>query len=183
MSDKAWRYLRQALAFHDSAETDYRYSKTVLETIMQHQRAPPPPWLISSLEVGGPWLFTSYQTCLMLKTQTHHHEFLIRIHLRYGNILRAIEHTLSLIRKVAFLRFCEGMYLSQKLTGGIPLGSRTTKKCRVDVVAVRHNRSSPNRGGGTGRCAVAIGSAENGNISAYEACRKAQQFRSVMASL
>ncbi|KAF8900015.1 nucleoporin Nup120/160-domain-containing protein [Mucidula mucida] len=80
MADKAWRYLRQSLAFHDGPETDYRYSRTVLETIMQHQKAPPPPWLISVLEV-------------------HHHEFLIRINLRYGNFGQAIEHTLSMIHK------------------------------------------------------------------------------------
>lgn len=79
-AEKGWRYLRHSLECHDRAETDYRYSKIVLETIMQHQKSPPPPWLVSFLEA-------------------HHHEYLIRINLRYENFNRAIDHTLSLIRK------------------------------------------------------------------------------------
>ncbi|KAK0206120.1 nucleoporin Nup120/160-domain-containing protein [Desarmillaria ectypa] len=79
-AEKGWRFLRHSLECHDRPETDYRYSKIVLETIMQHQKSPPPPWLVSLLEA-------------------HHHEYLIRINLRYENFSRAIDHTLSLIRK------------------------------------------------------------------------------------
>lgn len=79
-AEKGWRYLRHSLECHDCPETDYRYSKIVLETIMQHQKSSPPPWLISFLEA-------------------HHHEYLIRINLRYENFGRAIDHTLSLIHK------------------------------------------------------------------------------------
>ncbi|KAK0467905.1 nucleoporin Nup120/160-domain-containing protein [Desarmillaria tabescens] len=79
-AEKGWKFLRHSLVCHDCPETDYRYSKIVLETIMQHQKSPPPPWLVSLLEA-------------------HHHEYLIRINLRYENFNRAIDHTLSLIRK------------------------------------------------------------------------------------
>ncbi|KAG6885255.1 hypothetical protein C0993_004112 [Termitomyces sp. T159_Od127] len=79
--ERGWRYLRQALQQHDSAETDYRYSKATLETILGADRkSSPPPWLINILE-------------------ENHHEYLIRISLRYDNLEAAIEHTLSLIRK------------------------------------------------------------------------------------
>lgn len=50
-SDRAWRYLRQSLERHDSAETDYSYAKVVFETIMARQKSPPPPWLVQLLEV------------------------------------------------------------------------------------------------------------------------------------
>lgn len=52
-TDRAWRYLRQALERHDNAETDYRYTKITLETILGYDRfSPPPPWLINTLEVS-----------------------------------------------------------------------------------------------------------------------------------
>ncbi|OSX60529.1 hypothetical protein POSPLADRAFT_1066767 [Postia placenta MAD-698-R-SB12] len=79
--DRGWRYLRQALERHDGPETDYKYSKMVLETILENDRSsPPPPWLIYSLEVQHP-------------------EYLIRTCLRYDNLESALEHTLSLVRK------------------------------------------------------------------------------------
>ncbi|KAJ6567297.1 hypothetical protein DFH09DRAFT_1156619 [Mycena vulgaris] len=68
-ADRGWRYLRQSLERHDGPDTDYKYAKITLETILSLQRAsPPPPWLIHSLE-------------------EHHHEYLILV------------HTLSLIQK------------------------------------------------------------------------------------
>ncbi|KAG0698850.1 nucleoporin Nup120/160-domain-containing protein [Suillus ampliporus] len=80
-ADRGWRYLRVALERHDSAETDYKYSKTALETILSSDRSsPPPPWLVHSLE-------------------ENHHEYLIRTSLRYDIIESALEHTLSLLRK------------------------------------------------------------------------------------
>ncbi|GLB33440.1 putative nucleoporin Nup120/160 [Lyophyllum shimeji] len=78
-ADRGWRYLRHSLQEHDSAETDYKYTKATLETILGSNSSPP-PWLIHILE-------------------ENHHEFLIRISLRYENFEDAIEHTLSLIRK------------------------------------------------------------------------------------
>lgn len=51
-ADRAWRYLRQALDRHDSADTGYAYSKIILETILGFDRSsPPPPWLVHVLEV------------------------------------------------------------------------------------------------------------------------------------
>ncbi|KAG1739842.1 nucleoporin Nup120/160-domain-containing protein [Suillus paluster] len=80
-ADRGWRYLRVTLERHDSAETDYKYSKTALETILSSDRSsPPPPWLVHSLE-------------------ENHHEYLIRTSLRYDIIESALEHTLSLLRK------------------------------------------------------------------------------------
>ncbi|TFK43307.1 nucleoporin Nup120/160-domain-containing protein [Crucibulum laeve] len=80
-ADRGWRYLRQSLERQDSAETDYRYSKATLETILSFSRASsPPPWLINILE-------------------THHPEYLIRVSLRYENLEDAVNYTLSLIRK------------------------------------------------------------------------------------
>ncbi|KNZ75687.1 Nuclear pore complex protein [Termitomyces sp. J132] len=79
--ERGWRYLRQSLQQYDSAETDHKYSKATLETILGADRtSSPPPWLINILE-------------------ENHHEYLIRISLRYDNLEAAIEHTLSLIRK------------------------------------------------------------------------------------
>jgi len=79
--DRGWRYLRQSLERHDDPDTDYRYTKTVLETILEFDRSsPPPPWLIHSLEV-------------------HHPEYLIRTCLRYDHLESALEHTLSLMRR------------------------------------------------------------------------------------
>jgi nuclear pore complex protein Nup160 len=80
-ADRGWRYLRVALERHDSAQTDYKYSKTAFETILSSDRSSlPPPWLVHSLE-------------------ENHHEYLIRTSLRYDIIEGALEHSLSLLRK------------------------------------------------------------------------------------
>ncbi|KAJ7873395.1 nucleoporin Nup120/160-domain-containing protein [Mycena olivaceomarginata] len=80
-ADRGWRYLRQSLERHDGPDTDYKYTKITLETILGLQRtSPPPPWLIHSLE-------------------EHHHEYLIRVNLRYENFDQCISHTLSMIQK------------------------------------------------------------------------------------
>ncbi|KAJ7929169.1 nucleoporin Nup120/160-domain-containing protein [Mycena leptocephala] len=81
-ADRGWRYLRQSLERHDGPDTDYKYTKITLETILSLQRtSPPPPWLIHSLE-------------------ENHHEYLIRVNLRYENFDQCISHTLSMIQKV-----------------------------------------------------------------------------------
>lgn len=52
-ADRGWRYLRQSLERHDSSDTDFKYTKTTLETVLSYDRlTPPPPWLIQSLEVS-----------------------------------------------------------------------------------------------------------------------------------
>ncbi|KAF8227965.1 hypothetical protein L208DRAFT_1490549 [Tricholoma matsutake] len=80
-ADRGWRYLRLSLQRHDNADTDYKYTKAVLEVILNTDRSsPPPPWVIRTL-------------------QDHHPEYLIRVCLRYENFEQAIEHTLSLMRK------------------------------------------------------------------------------------
>ncbi|KAF7354945.1 hypothetical protein MSAN_01409400 [Mycena sanguinolenta] len=80
-ADRGWRYLRQSLERYDGPDTDYKYTKITLETILGLQRtSPPPPWLIHSLE-------------------EHHPEYLIRVTLRYENIAACISHTLSMIQK------------------------------------------------------------------------------------
>ncbi|KIK65722.1 hypothetical protein GYMLUDRAFT_158902 [Collybiopsis luxurians FD-317 M1] len=80
-ADRGWRYLRESLKRHDGTETDFKYTKITLETILGVQASSPPPWLVQVLE-------------------ENHHEYLIRVYLRFGNLDQAIEHTLSLIRKV-----------------------------------------------------------------------------------
>ncbi|KAJ7179519.1 nucleoporin Nup120/160-domain-containing protein [Mycena filopes] len=46
-ADRGWRYLRQSLERHDGLDTDYKYTKTSLETILSLQRtSPPPPWFM-----------------------------------------------------------------------------------------------------------------------------------------
>jgi nuclear pore complex protein Nup160 len=50
-SDRGWRYLQQALKRHDGVETDHRYAKASLETILSADSLAPPPWLIDTLEV------------------------------------------------------------------------------------------------------------------------------------
>lgn len=58
-SDRGWRYLRQSLERHDSSDTDFKYTKTTLETILSYDRlTPPPPWLIQILEVSNGTQFT-----------------------------------------------------------------------------------------------------------------------------
>ncbi|KAG6833626.1 hypothetical protein H0H87_004253 [Tephrocybe sp. NHM501043] len=52
--ERGWRYLRQSLQQHDNPDTDHKYSKATLETILAAGRTfSPPPWLINVLEVGG----------------------------------------------------------------------------------------------------------------------------------
>ncbi|KAF8631128.1 hypothetical protein AX15_002475 [Amanita polypyramis BW_CC] len=81
VADRAWKYLRQALDLHDSAEMDYKYTKAALQTIAAHDRKhPPPPWITNILEEFDP-------------------EFLIRVSLSCEKYADAIEHSLSLIRK------------------------------------------------------------------------------------
>ena len=50
-SDRGWRYLQQALKRHDGVETDHRYAKASLETMLSTDSLAPPPWLIDTLEV------------------------------------------------------------------------------------------------------------------------------------
>ena len=75
-ADRGWRYLRQSLERHDNPDTDFRYSKTTLETILSHDRlTPPPPWLIQILEVRDEtWLslkaFLIYCCCRIITTST-----------------------------------------------------------------------------------------------------------------
>ncbi|OJT13189.1 Nuclear pore complex protein Nup160 [Trametes pubescens] len=80
-AEKGWRYLRQSLERHDGPQTDYRYTKVALETIMAFDRSsPPPPWLIHTLE-------------------EHHAEYLIRTCLRFEVLEAALDHTLGLMRR------------------------------------------------------------------------------------
>ncbi|KIL68186.1 hypothetical protein M378DRAFT_72126 [Amanita muscaria Koide BX008] len=80
-AERCWKYLRHVLEIHDSADTDYRYTKAVAETIFAHDRRRPlPPWVVSTLDDFDP-------------------EFLIRTSLRYEKHADAIEYSLSLIRK------------------------------------------------------------------------------------
>lgn len=52
-AERGWSYLQQSLERHDSAQTDYRYSKVVLETILtQDKGSAAPHWLIRILEVS-----------------------------------------------------------------------------------------------------------------------------------
>ncbi|RXW24637.1 hypothetical protein EST38_g1210 [Candolleomyces aberdarensis] len=81
-ADRAWRFLRQSLERHDGAETDHRYTKACLETIISLDRSsPPPPWLLQII-------------------QNHHPEYLIRLSLRYENIEDAVSYMLDLVKKV-----------------------------------------------------------------------------------
>ena len=58
-ADRGWRYLRQSLERHDSPDTDFKYTKTTLETVLSYDRlTPPPPWLIQTLEVSDEIGFT-----------------------------------------------------------------------------------------------------------------------------
>ena len=51
-SDRGWRYLQQSLKRYDGAETDYRYTKASLETILTVERSvSPPSWLTEILQV------------------------------------------------------------------------------------------------------------------------------------
>ncbi|KAL5508105.1 hypothetical protein ACEPAH_5723 [Sanghuangporus vaninii] len=79
-TERAWRYLRQCLGRYDSVETDFRYSKAVLETLLSNDQSPPPPWLLQTIE-------------------EYHPEHLIRAFLRFGNVQEALERSLKLIRK------------------------------------------------------------------------------------
>ncbi|KAK1217352.1 hypothetical protein PQX77_019987 [Marasmius sp. AFHP31] len=79
-ADRGWRYLRESLKRHDGFETEHKYTKIALETVLSFQSSPPPPWLIQALE-------------------EHHHDYLIRVSLRFGNLDQAIDHILSLVRK------------------------------------------------------------------------------------
>jgi len=49
--DRGWRYLRQSLQRHDNADTDYKYTKAALETMLSADRSSPPPWVTQILQV------------------------------------------------------------------------------------------------------------------------------------
>ncbi|EMD40997.1 hypothetical protein CERSUDRAFT_43484 [Gelatoporia subvermispora B] len=86
-ADRGWRYLRQSLDRHDSPETDFRYSKVTLETILGYDRlSPPPPWLVHALEATD------------TPRQARHPEYLIRTFLRFELLEAALEHTLAMMR-------------------------------------------------------------------------------------
>jgi hypothetical protein len=92
--------LRQALERHDNAETDYQYTKVTFETIMAVGGSSfLPPWLVHSLEVSNDPVHVAC-TQINRAGQEHHPEYLIRTCLRYEAFQLALEHTLSLIRKV-----------------------------------------------------------------------------------
>ena len=65
-SDRGWRYLQQALKRHDSVETDHRYAKASLETMLSADSMAPPPWLIDTLEVNADNLI------ILIENQTYH---------------------------------------------------------------------------------------------------------------
>lgn len=99
-TDRAWRYLRQALERHDGPQTNFAYTKTVLETMLGfHRSSPPPPWLISLLDVSGRNSFMLWEA-LSGFYQIHHPEYLVRTYLRYEVLEAALEHVLSMLRKV-----------------------------------------------------------------------------------
>lgn len=53
-ADRGWRYLRQCLGQYDSVDTDYKYSKEALETLLSHdQSSLPPPWLLQNIEASS----------------------------------------------------------------------------------------------------------------------------------
>lgn len=98
LAERGWKYLRQALDLHDSAETDYKYTKAAIETILEQDRKRPlPPWIVCALDVSS--LLPFRQQALMLR-QDFDPEFLIRISLRYEKHDDAVEYSLSLIQKV-----------------------------------------------------------------------------------
>ncbi|KAK2466397.1 hypothetical protein APHAL10511_002039 [Amanita phalloides] len=117
LAERAWKYLRHALELHDSAGTDYKYTKVALETILAHDRnRSPPPWIINALEEFDP-------------------ESLIRVNLRYEKYANAIQHSLSLIRKLndklgrsppqnAAATWLPYMLLDQTLAASKSLGKR-----------------------------------------------------------
>ena len=100
-ADRGWRYLRQSLERHDSPDTDFKYAKTTLETILSYDRlTPPPPWLIQILEVSdGAQHTLSHPDSSLL--QNYHPEYLIRTALRYELFEDALEYISNLIKKVS----------------------------------------------------------------------------------
>lgn len=57
-ADRGWRYLRESLERYDTPETDFSYSKAVLETILSHEAtSPPQPWLLTSIKVSHSYFY------------------------------------------------------------------------------------------------------------------------------
>ena len=96
-SDRGWRYLQQALKRHDNIETDHRYSKASLEAMLNADSLAPPPWLIETLEVMQVHWSRNNSDHIWQKYQP---EYLIRVSLRYENIIDAVHYTLAFILKV-----------------------------------------------------------------------------------
>ncbi|GBE80373.1 hypothetical protein SCP_0300880 [Sparassis crispa] len=98
-ADRGWRYLRELLERHDGPDTDYRYTKVTLETILELDRTSPPrQWLTQPLKASL-LRATIVSASLIPPPQVHHPEYLIRTCLRYEMFEGALEHTLSLMRK------------------------------------------------------------------------------------
>ena len=104
-ADRGWRYLRQALERYDGPASNYAYTKAAFDTILGFGRSStPPPWLIQSLQVRSTLLPTGTITYLHYDpVQEHHPEYLIQACLRFGMIDSALEHTLSMVRRVSEL--------------------------------------------------------------------------------
>jgi hypothetical protein len=67
-ADKGWQYLRQSLERHDSVETDHRYAKVCLETIMSYEKASlMPSWLVRLLEVISFFGLSVHRLTLLLR--------------------------------------------------------------------------------------------------------------------
>jgi nuclear pore complex protein Nup160 len=134
-ADRGWRYLRESLKRHDSPETDYRYTKTALETVLNFWSSPPPPWLIQQLEVSSLSLRYPHRHSNLI-LQEHHHDYLIRVSLRFGNLEQAIDYTLSLVRKVNFRRSHRRFKILFFSSGRFPASARLAQTCCVNVATV-----------------------------------------------
>jgi nuclear pore complex protein Nup160 len=98
-SDRGWRYLQQSLVRYDGPNNDCRYAKSALETILSAGRLLLPPlWLIDVLEVN---ILLFVATLSYQIFQKYNPEYLIRVSLRYGNIVDAVNYTYALVVKVS----------------------------------------------------------------------------------
>lgn len=97
-SDRGWRYLQQSLMRYDGPNSDCRYTKSALETIISASRLLSPPlWLISILEVNDSSILCNSN---LPNFQKYNPEYLIRVNLRYDNIADAVNYTYALVLKV-----------------------------------------------------------------------------------
>lgn len=134
--------MRESLRRHDGIETDFKYSKITLETILTFQLSPP-PWLIQVLEV---WL-ASHDSGAIILTWNHFRIIITNISLELVYGLEILNkpltiHCHSFEKWASIICVHIGHSISCSPLDWKPTRSRNSKKRWLNVASLHPHRSS-----------------------------------------